>query len=276
VTSRPKRERIASWLASHEPIDRAPLSRRLALGLVLVLYAGVFGPAVYSAIVFGFGGAHAHATTLSLFAVAVNVICQAVVALVAGLAIIRGLAGSWRPVTGGGATSWRTEVVAGSASVTLMVLWAFLSVLLPGPGFPAATNTAGHVGDAIGFVRTGPVEEICALVAPLVILRAGQVPWPVVFGLVVVMRILFHLYYGPAAVTVAVWAFGTAFVYLWARSIIGIMVAHSLYDLTEFPSEVGHTGLAAVLHLSLILFCLVVSVRALRKARRSRRTPTVA
>jgi hypothetical protein len=126
------------------------------------------------------------------------------------------------------------------------------------------------VGDLIGFLRTGPVEEICALVAPLVILRAGRVPWPGVFGLLIVMRLLYHLYYGPAAFGLALWAFGAAFVYLWARSIIGIMVAHSLYDLTSFPDELGHSGLAALLHWLFVLFCLVVSIRALRRARRRR------
>jgi hypothetical protein len=126
------------------------------------------------------------------------------------------------------------------------------------------------VGDAIGFLRTGPLEEICALVAPLVILRAGRVPWPGVFGLLIVMRLLYHLYYGPAAIGLAVWAFGAVLVYLWARSIIGIMVAHSLYDLTTFPGELGHHGWAALLHWLFVLFCLVVTVRALRKARRRR------
>jgi hypothetical protein len=200
----------------------------------------------------------------------VTVTCEALGALVAGLAIIRGLAGTWRPVTGGGLTTWRTEVVAGSLCVSLMTISGILMVFLPGPGFPAATTSAGHVGDAVGFLRTGPVEEICALVAPLVILRAGRLPWSGVFGLLIVMRLLHHLYYGPGAIAMTLWALGAAFVYLWARSIIGIMVAHSLYDLTTFPDELGHPGVAALLHWLFVLFCLVVSVRALRRARRRR------
>jgi hypothetical protein len=261
---------MSSWLASHEPIEGAPLSRRSALTLALVFYIGVFGPSIYGSIAYGFGGGHAHQTTLSSAYVAVTVTCEALVALVAGLAIIRGLAGTWRPVTGGGLTTWRTEVVAGSLCVSLMTISGILMIFLPGPDFPAATTSAGQVGDAIGFLRTGPVEEVCALVAPLVILRAGRVPWPRVFGLVIVMRLLYHLYYGPGAMALALWAFGAAFVYLWARSIIGIMVAHSLYDLTTFPDELGHPGVAAVLHWLFVLCCLVVSFRALRRARRRR------
>jgi hypothetical protein len=261
---------MSSWLASHEPIERVPLSRRSALALALVFYVGVFGPSIYGAIAYGFGGGHAHQTTQSTAYVAVSVMCEALVALVAGLAIIRGLAGTWRPVTGGGRTTWRSEVVAGSLCVCLMTISGILMIFLPGPGFPDATTTAGHVGNAIGFLRTGPVEEICALVAPLVILRAGRVPWSGVFGLLIVMRLLYHLYYGPAAIGLSLWAFGAALVYLWARSIIGIMVAHSLYDLTTFPDELGHPGWAALLHWLFVLFCLVVSVRALRRARRRR------
>jgi hypothetical protein len=259
---------MPSWLASHEPIEGMPLSRRSALALALVLYIGVFGPGIYGAVAYGFGGGHAHQTTQSAAYLAVTVMCEALGALVAGLAIIRGLARTWRPVTGGGLTTWRTEVVAGSLCVSLMAISGILMLFLPGPGFPAATTSAGHVGDAIGFLRTGPLEEICALVAPLVILRAGRVPWPGVFGLLIVMRLLYHLYYGPAALAMAPWALGAALVYLWARSIIGIMVAHSLYDLTTLPDELGHPGLAALLHWLFVLFCLVVSVRALRKARR--------
>jgi len=246
------------------------LSRGSALVLALVFYVGVFGPSIYGSIAYGFGGGDAHQTTQSTAYVAVTVTCEALVALVAGLAIIRGLTGTWRPVTGGGLTTWRAEVVAGSLCVALMAISGILMLFLPGPGFPAATTSAGQVGDAIGFLRTGPVEEICALVAPLVILRAGRVPWPGVFGLLIVMRLLYHLYYGPGAIAMAPWALGAAIVYLWARSIIGIMVAHSIYDLTAFPGELGHPGMAALLHWLLVLFCLVVSVRALRRARRRR------
>jgi hypothetical protein len=109
--------------------------------------------------------------------------------------------------------------------------------LFPHHDFSAATTRAGHVGDAIGFLRAGPLEEVCALLAPLIILRAGKVPWPGVFALLIAMRISYHLYYGVGAVVVALWAFGTVVVYLWARSIIGLAIAHSLYDLSALPDE---------------------------------------
>jgi hypothetical protein len=126
------------------------------------------------------------------------------------------------------------------------------------------------VEDVIGFLRTGPLEETCALLAPLVILRAGRVPWPVVFSLLIAMRLLYHLYYGPGAVFLALWAFGATIVYLWARSIIGIAIAHSVYDLTALPSEFGHPAAAGLVRLLFVLGCFLVCMRALRTARRQR------
>jgi len=264
--------RVSSWLAAHDPVGRVRLSRRSAVGLTLVVYAGIFGPGVYEAIVLSRGGDQGGDAGIDLTGTVVALTCDALVALVAGLAVIRGLVGSWRPVTGAGVTTWRREIVAGSLCTVLATGSSLLMPLLPTRSYPFDTSGAGQLTDFVGFIRTGPVEEICALLAPLIILRAGRVSWPVVFALLVAIRLSYHVYYGPGVVFMALWAFGTVIVYLWARSIIGIAIAHSLLDLTGLPVDFGHVGIAVLLRVPFVLACLGVSIRALWLLRRRRRT----
>jgi len=260
--------RISGWLDRHEPSERASLSQRNAVALTLVLYLGAFGPGVWQAIEL-YRGRDGREATIGLTGTLVSGICEALIAVIAALAIIRCLVGTWRPVLG--PATWRRELVAGSLFVTMAAGSAWLMPLFPHRTFPAASTGAGQLADAIGFLRAGPLEETCALLAPLLILRAGRVPWAGVFAILVGIRMSYHLYYGGGAVVVMLWASGAVFVYLWARSIIGLAVAHSIYDLTGLPAEQGHPAIAALLHLVLVLFCLVVSLRfGWRVARRRR------
>lgn len=232
-----------------------------------MLYLGVFGTSVYAAFVVGQGDDSA-GTAVDVAGAVISIACDAILALVAGLAIIRGLTGTWRPVTGAGVTTWRREVVAGSACTSLAFVSFLLMPLLPSHGYPTATTGGGELVDAVGFLQAGPVEEVCALLAPLIILRAARLPWPAVFALLVALRLSYHLYYGPGAVFLTLWALGTVVVYLWARSIIGIAIAHSLFDLSALPAELGHPGIGALLRLAYVLFCIVVSIATFARARR--------
>lgn len=260
-------EAVQEWFTSHDPVEGATLSRRTAVGLTLVLYVAVFGPGVYKAIELYRDEHVAHVSDLA--GAVVTAACTALLAVLAGLAIVRCLTGTWRPVAG--AASWRREVVAGSLLVVLMWVSGWLMALLPHHGFPIQPTDAGRVVDAVGFLRSGPLEEVCALLAPLIILRSARVPWPWVFALLVVIRISYHVYYGFGAVAVVLWSSGAVVVYLWARSIIGLAIAHSLYDLSTLPEEWHRWAVAGLLHALLILFCLVVSVRFGRQLAKRRR-----
>lgn len=84
------------------------------------------------------------------------------------------------------------------------------------------------------------------------ILRRAGFNWPSVIAVSVVLRWLFHLYYGVPSLGMVVWALGSVIVYLLTGRIIGLMVVHGLWDLmaTGFSGGAPGIGLSCALILA--------------------------
>jgi hypothetical protein len=72
---------------------------------------------------------------------------------------------------------------------------------------------------------------------PLVFLRRAGWSWRRVVIVALLMRLAYHVYYGWPAAGLMVWALLMFFIYLRTRAIIGIIVAHSYWDVTI---TIGH------------------------------------
>lgn len=167
-------------------------------------------------------------------------------ALVAlALIAIRWVTGSWEALRPAATGRQRraAEVTAGAWGFILAGVFLAAASWVPGHhAFPHATTAAGRARGVVADLAAGPTEELAVLVAPLLLLRAARIPWGGTLAILAVIRVLFHVYYGPESVLLVFWAIGMVVVYLRTRAVTGIIVAHLLYDITVTPSAFGADG----------------------------------
>lgn len=266
--------RVQRLLGSCKAPEVRPVSRVLAWVGVLVLYvAGGWAGGVVAAVYYlrhpSIVSVDQRGTwnaLLSLFASAHTG------GLVLPLVVVALVAVSWREALGldrPWRERWRVELSAGAWAIVLVTIAFFVAAL--------TTHLSKNVDVAQGgWAQTiadlfAGSEELGVLVAPLLLLRGARYSWPVVVVTLVLLRVSFHIYYGPGAAWLALWAAGMIVVYLRTRAVVGIFVAHALYDLTSAPVGFGHPTTAAVLRNLLILLALIVVVVAAVRGRRRRR-----
>jgi membrane protease YdiL (CAAX protease family) len=135
----------------------------------------------------------------------------------------------WRPAADQG--RWRTEARAfGLATVCISIGLGVSTILLDMPAYPRGSGTGAAWGDLLNALLAGPAEEIVVLVIPLIFLRVARWPWWAVITVAVILRLLYHVYYGPSAAGLALWALGMIAVYLRTHAVLGLVLAHSWYD----------------------------------------------
>jgi hypothetical protein len=221
-----------AWLVEHEVPRTGHVRPRWAYVIVAVTYGVGFGLGVWRA--FGY---LLSASTRTRIQTATGFTDNdfisaylASLALVVAIRLLNLEAPTWaRPVDPG--TRWRTELRAfGLASVCIAVGLGTSTILLDMPAYPRGTGSGAARADLLSGLLAGPAEEIVVLVVPLVLLRAARWPWWAVITAAVVLRLLYHVYYGPAAAGLALWALGMIAVYLHTHAILGLVLAHSWYD----------------------------------------------
>lgn len=130
------------------------------------------------------------------------------------------------------------------------------------------------LGGWIRSVNAGVVEEIVIVALPVILgRRAGWHPAAII-GLSVLMRIPFHLYHGWAAIPWAiVWAGTNVVLFLYLRRLLPLIAVHAGVDLVVFYRE---TTVGVLTVLALLIGAIIVTiVRAVRVLRRYERTVTV-
>ncbi|MGP5132021.1 CPBP family glutamic-type intramembrane protease [Brachybacterium tyrofermentans] len=138
----------------------------------------------------------------------------------------------------------------------------------PIPDWPTALLRV--VDAALG----GAAEEFALLAVPVLALRAAGVRWRWIYGLTVVLRISFHIYYGlPFTLLMALWALGLVLLYQFTGRIWGLFVAHALHNALAAISVatsqiIGDAAgelvliVVSVATIAICLFALVQLVRA--------------
>lgn len=169
----------------------------------------------------------------------------------------------------------RAEATAGGVWVALMSAAFVLVDLVSGwfgfeAVFPTSATTQPYVisqftsSGAAGFGE----EPLFTILIPLVLRAAGYRWWLVLLtsGL---LRVSFHIYYGPGAIMLLLWSIGTVVLVQRTGCIWGVVLTHSAHDLIAswvrfthgtLSSTVGVAGVLA--QTALALFVVVRCSRA--------------
>lgn len=83
----------------------------------------------------------------------------------------------------------------------------------------------------VAYAAAGLEEEPIALGLVAVGLRRCKVSWPAIAAVAVLLRLSYHLYYGPAIVSWALWPLLYVMLYRRIGSIVPMILAHGVNDL---------------------------------------------
>ncbi|MHA7135319.1 CPBP family intramembrane glutamic endopeptidase [Oerskovia turbata] len=169
-------------------------------------------------------------------------------------------------------TGWRTRV--GLFAVAYLFLWLAFRVadFAPVLEHSGGGERPGALVALLYALHAGVAEEILILAVPVAVLTRLRAPAWVQIAVIVVLRGLFHLYYGlpMTATLVLVWSVLFWLVYSRHRDIWPFVAAHVLYDLVVANSVFGPGGtvfvLVAVAALALGVVVCVRTALAWRRA----------
>lgn len=126
-------------------------------------------------------------------------------------------------------------------------------------GAPAATL------DMIDTLMAGPTEELALTLLVVVALRTVGTPWWLVVVAAVVVRVPFHLYYGWGYVGLVIWPVLIVLLYRLTGQIVGIVVAHSLFNATSFlPADATDAVRDLLLNLGILVAIALLAIGAYR------------
>ncbi|RSX58363.1 CPBP family intramembrane glutamic endopeptidase [Bifidobacterium samirii] len=171
--------------------------------------------------------------------------------------------------------AWTTEVktffVAFAAMMagTTMMTWA--ATVLHVQMVNQATVPIGDTATMLvllGSATAGLMEEPIALGVVAVGLRRCRVPWPAVAAIAALMRVSYHLYYGWAALAIAIWPVLFVMIYRRTGAIMPLIVAHGVYDVILTGQQLHPYTLFAepLLDALAVIGVAIAVVTVLRKA----------
>jgi len=118
--------------------------------------------------------------------------------------------------------AWALLAVIGGALVT---------VRLATGGASGFSSTPGLVVALFHAAEAGFIEEIVVLAFVVVTLEQARRPRPEIVAVALLLRVSFHIYYGPGALGILVWASAFLWLFLRFRTIIPLIVVHSGWDI---------------------------------------------
>ncbi|MGN6090691.1 MAG: CPBP family glutamic-type intramembrane protease, partial [Actinomycetales bacterium] len=255
------------------PENSSRLSPRRAYGAVLGLYALTFGGAVVTAGLFLSDAtladnSDAGYTWQPMVASAVQQLSADLLVVVAALLIAQRLGLSRLAL---GATLPRTRRALRGDVLGFVVTIVSFGI---SSGLMSAVDSRGYPGQDGGpwlvlpmftsSLMAGPTEELVCLALLVSALRLARQPWLRILALGLVLRLAFHIYYGWPAVFLAVWALSVLLCYAATRRVIGLIVAHSLIDITVTISQLDERTSNVVLGFELLLLVAAVIAVGLR------------
>jgi len=140
---------------------------------------------------------------------------------------------------------WTAELQAGRWFLLWLVAGTVVMAMTAAVlGRQAAYPIAEHLLPADRFVTvldsvSGGVEEPFFLAFTVAVLRRAGFGWPAVVGTSIGLRWAFHISYGLPSVGLVVWAGGAVMVYRLTGRIIGVLLAHLLWDTMAASFLVG-------------------------------------
>lgn len=252
----------STWLAHQEVPRTGRVQPRWAYAIVIATYLAAFGWGTWLAFEYWLTPSvrSGYLTTSGLTSGYVLDVVLTLLALVIAIPLLALEAPGWAtPV--GQEPRWRTEICAFGLGTGCIVLGLGLSSLLGSLNYPRAEGPGAAWRDLLSSLLAGPTEEILVLAVPIIFLRAAKWSWWAVIATAVTLRLLFHIYYGPAAlVGLGLLALGMAVIYLHTRAILGLILAHSWYDACSTIAGYWSLTVGTVLAIAPIVVALAVYV----------------
>jgi len=246
-------------------VPAPPVTARNAVRTTALLFVAGFAGSTVAAVLVGAGLVPPTSTSVSWWLGLVAAVDRvattlAVVALAIALARLQGVSptdlGLRRPPTGG----LRREV--NLVALTLVTGFVMSVVMVWGFGSRGYVFPSG--GGALAMVAAGamagPIEEIALLAVPVTLHRLAGLPWGRTVAVMVVLRTVYHLYYGWAGLATALFAAVMLIAYRRTGRALPLVVGHSLWDLLGIASNYGSAGLRGLLVLLLLTGLTMLAV----------------
>jgi hypothetical protein len=134
------------------------------------------------------------------------------------------------------------------AAVIAAAIWGTVDLLgLVGVHDTGIYGTSGNLTAELFHTSTAGVDEEPVLLAlPLALAARVRWPWWAVFGLLVALRLSFHIYYGWPAVFVVPWIVGAMPLWRWCPVLWPFVVGHGLFDVLQFLRASTNEGVASL------------------------------
>ncbi len=79
--------------------------------------------------------------------------------------------------------------------------------------------------------QAGPLEEVVVLAFTVITLEQARRPRPEIVAVAVILRMSYHIYYGPGVLGILIWSTVFLWLFLRFRTIIPLIILHSAWDL---------------------------------------------
>lgn len=140
-------------------------------------------------------------------------------------------------------------------------------------GLPASPSVPLLAVELLHALQAGPIEELVVLAFTVVTLEQARRPrWEIV-AVALVLRVSYHIYYGPGVVGILVWASVFLWLFVGRRSVVPLIAVHSSWDVVVTLAQ----SVRAVAGVGFLAICGIVLAAGITwlLERGRRRTPEV-
>jgi uncharacterized protein len=244
------------WSVPPPRTDTPPLTTRRAYTEVLLVF-GVFFAASIAAAAFSVAGSPPSGVVAgwrqaipgSINQVAVTILCILVPVV---LVWRRGLGTADLGIVKPGTVGPSQGIRIAAWAVLALIAGGIVTGLLASGSFPEGPFSYPNlVLNLFHAAQAGFIEEIVVLAFVVTTLEQARRPRPEIVAVALVLRASYHIYYGPGALGILVWAPVFLWLFLRFRTIIPLIIVHSSWDLVitlgdHWPVFNGLGGLAIV------------------------------
>jgi hypothetical protein len=204
-------------------------------------------------------------TTLSISDLVLSILQDGAIAAVAAVLILafRQYSGA-RPVRASSRANLKTFFLAIDAMSLGWLAQGIVAQALTGmfgipsykPGPEQTTDLLTHILTIAEAAMAGPSEELALMALVVVALHAtGYNRWVIVV-VAILVRIPFHLYYGWSAIALFVWVVLTILLYWRTGAIVGIVLAHTVWDvLLYLPYSISFVIKVVLVGIGFVVVC---------------------
>lgn len=233
------------WSATVAPAWRPPLRPGRAYAEVLVVFGAFFAAGIASA---GFSlGGHVpsvnvagwgQAVPASVSQVATTVLCVLVPVL---LAARRGF-GSADLGLSRSSVGWSSAIRIAAWALLALIAGSIVTSLLATGNYPNGSSSYPELTvNLFHAAQAGFIEEIVVLAFVVSTLEQARRPRPEIVAVALLLRMSYHIYYGPGVVGILIWASVFLWLYLRFRTVVPLIVVHSSWDIVIFGEHRWHS-----------------------------------